>query len=107
MGWGCSISSPVDGSRSTCSTVRSSCSASLAVSRISADSARICSAAQVVAKGERTGAHRHVRDAVGDDVVHLTRDPGAFGGAGFRGAQLLFGLGPFGALAEVPHQLAP
>ena len=63
--------------------------------------------AQVVAEGERAGAHRHVRDAVGDDVVHLAGDPGAFGGTSLGGAQLLFGLGPFGALAEVPHQLAP
>ena len=41
---------------------------------------------------------------MGDHVVHLTRDPGSFGGARLRGAQLLFGLGAFGSLApQVPE----
>jgi hypothetical protein len=57
--------------------------------------------------GPRVGAHLQgprvqadQRHAVGEDVVHLPGDPGAFGQPRLVDAQVLLGLQPGGALAQ-------
>ena len=42
---------------------------------------------------ERAGMQAQQRDAVGEHVVHLARDPGALGVAGLLDEQLLLGAG--------------
>jgi hypothetical protein len=61
---------------------------------------------QVVAVGEGAGVQGDLGDPVGEYVVHLPGDPGAFVAAGVVHPELLLGLGPLGALAEGPQDLA-
>ena len=62
---------------------------------------------QVRAEAERPGVQGDQGDAVGEHVVHLAGDPGAFVPRACVGAQLLRGLGLLGPLAAGTHQLAP
>ncbi len=58
-----------------------------------------------VRRGRRRGDRRvgqggHDGEVVGDDVVHLAGDPGAFGGCGKRGLLVLLALQPFRAVVQ-------
>ncbi len=59
----------------------------------------------VGAELQRPGVQAEQRDPVGQHVVHLPGDPGAFQLPGLGHPQLLLGLGPFGPLAQRQHQL--
>ena len=49
---------------------------------------------------QRAGVQAEQRDPVGQHVVHLAGDPGAFQRAGLRDPQLLLGLGALGPIAQ-------
>ncbi len=61
---------------------------------------------EVRAEGHGTRLHGDLGDPVGEHVVHLAGDLGAFGGARLQDPQLLLVLGPFGAGPQRPEQLA-
>ena len=62
---------------------------------------------RVGAELERARVHAQQRDAVGEHVVHLARDPRALVLACLLDAQLLLGLRAVGPLAQRRHELAP
>ena len=55
---------------------------------------------------ERAGVQAQQRQAVGEHVVHLARDPRALARAGLAHAQVALGLGLARALAQREHELA-
>ena len=62
---------------------------------------------RVGAELERARVQAQQRDAVGEHVVHLARDPAPLGLARLLDVQALLGLQPLGALVQRAHQLAP
>ena len=61
----------------------------------------------VGAELERAGVHAQQREPVGEDVVHLPRDPPALGLPGLLDAKPLLGFEPLGPLAQRADELAP
>ena len=93
VGWGGCGASPSVPSRSRPITARRSSSAWCGAGADHRGRARDLLGRRVGAELERAGVQAQQRDPVGEDVVHLARDPCPLGVADLLDAQLLFGLG--------------
>ena len=87
-------------------TSRRSCNAWCALSRMIPAALAISSAGAVGAKLQRARMHAQQRDAMGEDVVHLPGDPGAFELPGLLDEEPLLRLDPASALSQRLDQLA-
>ena len=87
-------------------TSRSSSCAARALMRMTAAAWAISSGGRRRVELQRSGVNAQQRDAVGEHVVHLARDPGALGLAGLAHPEILLVLQPARPLVQREEELA-